>query len=397
MLYASIKSRARFWWYKPPALLTYAVAVLSVGAALIIGWKIEASWQSVPHVSLFLCAVILSASFGGFRPGLLAGILSVLAFDYYFVPPIHSFVPHAQEVPRLLFFALAAFIVGSLSAAQSRATESLRAARDDLRRTVEELERSNEALQKENTERMQAEDALRIAQSELARVSRLTTLGEMTTSIAHEINQPLGAVVNNASACLRWLAANDVEEARHSAEMIRADGERAGEIIKRVRALATKAPPQKDSLDINQTILEVLELARSEAQKNRVSLQTQLARGLPPVTGDRIQLQQVILNLIVNAIEAMSEVKDHARELLIVSKKDEASGVRISVSDSGPGLDVESLDRIFTAFYTTKPQGIGMGLAICRSIVEVHGGRLWAAANHGAGATFQFTLPGDGP
>ena len=241
-------------------------------------------------------------------------------------------------------------------------------------------------------EHKQAEDALHHAQSALAHVTRVTTLGEMTASIAHELNQPLAAVVNNASACLRWLAANNLDEARQSAALIIADGHRAGEIISRIRALAKKAPPQKDWLNINETITEVIALARSELQKNRVSLQTQLSSDVPLILADRIQLQQVILNLIINAVEAMSEVGEDPRELLVGSAKDESQGVLVAVRDSGPGLDPKSLDHIFTAFYTTKPQGMGMGLAISRSIIEAHGGRLWATANDGPGATFQFTL-----
>jgi PAS domain S-box-containing protein len=246
------------------------------------------------------------------------------------------------------------------------------------------------------TERRQGEEALRKAQVELAHVTRVTTLGAMTASIAHEVNQPLGAVVNNASACLRWLAATNLEEARQSAELIVADGHRASEIINRIRALAKKAPPQKDWLNINETILEVIALARSEIQKNRVSLQTQLSSDLSLILGDRIQLQQVILNLLINAIEAMSGGGANPRELLVGSGKDESRGVWVAVRDSGPALDPESLSHIFTAFYTTKPQGMGMGLAISRSIIEAHGGRLWATANDDRGATFQFTLPTGG-
>jgi C4-dicarboxylate-specific signal transduction histidine kinase len=248
------------------------------------------------------------------------------------------------------------------------------------------------------TERKRAEEALRQAQAELAHVTRVTTLGEMTASIAHEINQPLAAVVNNASACLRWLAgqAPNLEEARQSAALIIADGHRAGEIIGRIRALAKKSPPRKDWLDINETILEVTALARSEVQGNRVSLETQLADDVPLILGDRIQLQQVILNLIINAIEAMSGVNEGPRELLVGSGKDESRGVLVTVRDSGPGLDPESLDHLFTAFFTTKPQGMGMGLAISRSIIEAHGGRLWATLNAPRGAVFQFTLPYDG-
>ena len=246
------------------------------------------------------------------------------------------------------------------------------------------------------TERKQAEEALHKAQAELAHVTRVTTLGEMTASIAHEINQPLAAVVNNASACLRWLAASNLEEARQSAALVIADGHRAGEIINRIRALINKAPPQKDWLDINETIIEVIALARSEAQKNRVSLQSQLSSDLPLILADRIQLQQVILNLMINAIEAMNGINDAPRELLVSSAKDDSQGVLVTVRDSGPGLDPKSLDHLFDAFYTTKPQGMGMGLAISRSIIEAYGGRLWATANEGRGATFQFTLPTGG-
>jgi two-component system, LuxR family, sensor kinase FixL len=246
------------------------------------------------------------------------------------------------------------------------------------------------------TERKQAEEALHKAQAELAHVTRVATLGEMTASIAHEINQPLGAVVNNASACLRWLAASNQEEARQSAALIIADAHRASEIIGRIRALVKKSPPRKDWLDINETILEVTALARSEVQRNRVSLETQLTDDVPLILGDRIQLQQVILNLIINAIEAMNGVNEGPRELLVGSGKDESQGVLVTVRDSGPGLDPESLNHVFTAFFTTKPQGMGMGLAISRSIIEAHGGRLWATLNAPRGAVFQFTLPHDG-
>ena len=249
------------------------------------------------------------------------------------------------------------------------------------------------------TERKRTEEALHEAQAGLAHVTRVAMLGEMTASIAHEINQPLAAVVNNASACLRWLAAQNLEEARQSAALVVADGHRAGEIIARIRALAKKAPPQKDWLDINETIREVIALARSEVQRNSVALETQLSDDVhcvPLILADRIQLQQVILNLIINAIEAMSGAGDGPRELLVRSGTDESQRVLVAVRDSGPGLEPQSLDRLFDAFYTTKPHGMGMGLAISRSIIEAHGGRLWATANDGRGATFQFTLPTGG-
>jgi C4-dicarboxylate-specific signal transduction histidine kinase len=267
--------------------------------------------------------------------------------------------------------------------------------KDRLSRIASSVQRALREAEERN-QRKRAEEELRDAQIELAHVTRVATLGELAASIAHELNQPLGAVVNNASACLRWLAANNVEEARHSAELIRADGHRAGEIIARIRALAKKTPQQKDWIDINQAIREVIALARSEVERNGVALETQLSHDVqhvPLVFADRIQLQQVILNLMMNAIEAMSEVSDGPRQLLIRSAADESQNLVVTVQDSGPGLAPENLDRLFTPFYTTKPQGMGMGLAICRSIVEAHGGRLWATANDDRGAVFQFTLP----
>jgi len=246
------------------------------------------------------------------------------------------------------------------------------------------------------TERKQSEEALEKAQAELAHVTRVATVGELTASIAHEINQPLAAIVNNANACLSWLTANNMEEAQASAEMICADGHRAGEIIGRIRALVKKAPPQKDWLDVNETIREVIALTRSELQRNGIALETRLSDNVhyvPLVFADRIQLQQVILNLIMNAVEAMSEMSDGRRQLLIRTDTDESEGIVVAVRDSGPGLKPEDLHRLFTPFYTTKPQGMGLGLAICRSIIESHGGRLWVTANLDRGAAFQFTLP----
>jgi PAS domain S-box-containing protein len=241
-------------------------------------------------------------------------------------------------------------------------------------------------------ERKRAEEAFRVAQMELAHVTRMATVGEMTASIAHEINQPLGALVNNAGACLAWLDAENLEEVRNSVELVMDDAQRATEIITRIRALVRKAPPQKDWLDINQIIREVIGLAQSEVQRNHIALEMRLADDVPLVFVDRIQLQQVMLNLMMNAIDAMSQAAG-PRELLISSKADGPKAVVVVVRDSGAGLDSTSLDRLFEPFYTTKPQGMGMGLAICRSITEAHGGRLWATTNPDRGASFHFSLP----
>jgi PAS domain S-box-containing protein len=272
------------------------------------------------------------------------------------------------------------------------------------------------------SEQKRAEDALRRsqahlaeAQAELAHVTRVTALGELTASIAHEINQPLAAVVTNANAGLRWLSGDspNLAEAREAIGRIIRDGKRASDVISRMRALFKNASTAKERFDINKVIEEVVIFAQSEVQRNRISLKTQLANDLPLIMGDRIQLQQVLLNLLINAIEAISAAGEGPRELWVSSQKvteipgesgksrfavkaldhAEWTHVLIAVRDSGPGLDPNSLGRLFDPFYTTKPQGLGMGLAISRSIVEAHEGRLWATANTPRGAVFQFALP----
>jgi PAS domain S-box-containing protein len=245
------------------------------------------------------------------------------------------------------------------------------------------------------TEHLLASEALREAQMELAHVNRLTTMGQLTASIAHEVKQPIAATMINAQAALRWLDVRppNLEEIRQTLDRIIRDGMRAGDVIDRIRALAKKVPARKDWFDINEPILDVVALTRGEMQKNGVLLQTQLGQGLPLVQGDRVQLQQVILNLIINAIEAMSGVSGGPRELRISTGIDASNCVLVAVRDSGPGLDPASLEHLFDAFYTTKSSGMGMGLSICRSIIEAHGGRVWATANVPHGATFQLGLP----
>ena len=242
-------------------------------------------------------------------------------------------------------------------------------------------------------ERKRAEDTVRKIQLELAHVVRVSTLGELTATIAHEINQPLGAIVNNAGASLRWLAAQNVDEVRQSIERVIKDGHRASEIISRIRALLKKSAPQKDLLHLNDTISEIMSLVGPELQAHEVAIHTHLSPDVPAVLGDRIQVQQVLLNLMMNAIEAMIITKEGPRELWVGAEKHDAQYVVVRVQDSGPGIAPPQQDRLFEAFYSTKPGGLGMGLAICRSIVEAHGGRLWATANEDRGAAFHFTLP----
>jgi C4-dicarboxylate-specific signal transduction histidine kinase len=232
---------------------------------------------------------------------------------------------------------------------------------------------------------------------ELAHANRVATMGQLTASIAHEVNQPIAAAVTNANAGLRWLSAPrpDLEEAKQALGRIVENGTRAGAVISRIRALIKKAPPRKDGVAINDAILEVVALTHGEAVKNGVSVRTLLAEDLPTVEGDRVQLQQVILNLVVNAIEAMSGMNEVARDLLLSTEKVEPDGLLVAVRDSGPGLALATLEHLFDAFYTTKADGMGLGLSICRSIIEAHGGRLWVSPNEPHGAVFQFTLPAD--
>jgi PAS domain S-box-containing protein len=512
-------------WPKPPAIWSYGIVVLSVAAALIISRWPVLHLQEAP-VSLFLCAVILSAWFGGVGPGLFATALSALAFYYYFLPPIYSLGAKSEELPRVAVFMLSALFVGSLSIAQRSATESLRRARDDLKETVQELQSTNEALQAESRERARAEESLRRsesylaeaqrlthtgswawrvpgrealhlseewyriygfdpevglsaweerrkrlhpedgakwqettdraireksdyeveqrillpdgtlkythtighpvlnasgdvvqfvgtmmdvterkraeeererlrqAQADLAHVNRVNTMGELTASVAHEVNQPIAAAVTNAKTCLRWLTREhpDVEEARAAAMRIVNDGTRAAEIIKRIRLLFKKGASERDLVDVSEVIREMIVLLRGEAMKYFIAVRTELEADTPRVTADRVQLQQVLMNLMLNAIDAMKDA-DGPRELAIKTQRAENDQVLVSVNDTGMGLPPQQSDQVFEAFFTTKPHGTGMGLAISRSIVESHGGRLWAANNSARGATFSFTLP----
>lgn len=262
--------------------------------------------------------------------------------------------------------------------------------RDEQDNPVAVLETNNDI-----TERKRAEEALQQVQMELAHVTRVMTLGELTASIAHEVNQPLAAIVTNGNACLRWLggAQPNFVEARQAVERIIKDSYRASDVISRIRTLVKKAPPRNELVDLNEVILEVLGLAQSEARHHHVLMRREFEVGLPPVFGDRVQLQQVILNLIVNGLEAIAKSGGGERVLLVSSGRDQSNNLIVAVRDSGEGLELANVERVFDAFYTTKPDGMGMGLAISRTIVESHGGRLWATSNSPRGAVFQFTLP----
>jgi signal transduction histidine kinase len=245
--------------------------------------------------------------------------------------------------------------------------------------------------------RAQAElERMRQLELDIAHMNRLSMMGELAASLAHEITQPIASARNNARAALNFLdqRPSDLGEVREAIDCVVGDSDRAGDIIDRIRDHIKKAPPRKGRFDLNAAIKEVIVLARSAITENGISVQTRLADGLSPVQGDRVQVQQVVLNLILNAVEAMGLVEAGSRELLISTEQTKTGGVLVAVRDSGPGIDPEAVERVFEAFYTTKSSGTGMGLSICRSIIDAHGGRLWAQPNEPRGAVFQFTLPG---
>jgi PAS domain S-box-containing protein len=261
--------------------------------------------------------------------------------------------------------------------------------------TVLDIEDRKRAERKAVEAERQAEETRRDAQDKLAHANRVATIGQLTASITHEVNQPITAARTNASAALNFLERSqpDLEEVKEALDHVVKDVDRAGAVVARMRALMRRSPMQMDSMDMNEAVREVIELTRSEALKNKVALQTELTDRLPVIRGDRIQLQQVVLNLILNAVQAMDAVPDKAREVCITTGESLPGEVRLGVRDTGPGLSPDGFSRLFEPFYTTKPNGMGMGLAICRSIVEAHGGRLWATANKPRGAMFEFSIP----
>lgn len=375
-------TRARRWLVRG-IIRPYGTAALIVAAAFVATMLIRGFFP-YPFLFLFFAAVMASAWFGGTGPGLFAVLLSTLVVDYFFVPPYDSFAVNTTDGTFFVAFIFCALVASSVSASKKRSEEALREARDEMGLRVSE-----------RTAELQASNAqLRHTQAEVAHLSRVLTMGELTTSIAHEINQPLTAVVAHGHACVEWLSAAppNLYEAKRSAEKIIQDGTRAGAVIGRIRSLFKKEAPAKHPLDMNEVIQELTVFLRDELVSNKVVLRTELAPDLPEVIGDRVQLQQVVLNLVVNAIDALRGKETGAREIVIWSNRDGDADVLITVEDTGAGFTGDVAEKIFHPFFTTKMQGIGMGLSISRSIVESHGGRLWATPRAAGGAVFQFSL-----
>ena len=314
----------------------------------------------------YLLLVLVIASTWGFLEAAVSSIFAALTFDYFFVPPILGFTPTKSED----WIALFSFATTSLIASHPSTTVK--------RRTADVI---------------RAEEALRQAQSDLAHISRITTMGELTASLAHEANQSIAAAITDANTCLRWLARDhpDVEEEREAVSRMAKDAIRAAEIISRIRLLFKKGAPQHELVDVNEVIREIIVLLRSEATRYSVSLRTELASDPPRVMGDPVQLQQVFMNLMLNGIDAMNDMKPGGA--LTIKSQTQSGRLLISVTDIRAGLPPKQSDQIFSVFFTTKLQGTGMGLSISRSIVESHGGRLWAADNTPRGAIFPLSLP----
>jgi C4-dicarboxylate-specific signal transduction histidine kinase len=331
-----------------------------------------------PFLFLFFGAVMASAWFGGTGAGLFSVLASTVLVDYFFVPPLHSFAVNPTAESYFLAFVACSLVASWVSSAKKKSEEALKDTRDQLEIRVSERT-----------------TALMQTQADLARLSRVMSMGELTAAVAHEISQPLTAVVTHGHACREWLSANppNVEKARHTTERIIQDGTRAGAVVSRIRALFKNETPTKDWLDANEVIRELVAFEHDESVRRHVQLRLDLANDLPKVMADRIQLQQVLFNLVTNGMDAMAEVAHGPKELLIRSCKRNPDEILIQLEDCGVGLNPQNPDEIFQSFFTTKPHGIGMGLSISRSIIESHEGRLWATPRPMGGAIFQFTLP----
>jgi C4-dicarboxylate-specific signal transduction histidine kinase len=378
-------------------LSSYLVASISVGIAVIATLILG---SAIKHTTaLFFCSVMLSSWYGGLGPGLFAAVLSVVALDYYFIPPLYALGIGPEDAADMIAFVATTFFISWLTSDQKRAKESIGKARDELDGRVKErtadLKNANQQLQLEIAERKATEQRFLEAQTEIARIARITTMGELAASIAHELNQPLGSIVTSGDACLRWLKATppNIDEAKQAVDAIIRDATRASNVVVRTRKLLRRGDRLRESLEINDVINEVLGLLEVELRRNGISLRIEKQENLPPAIVDRILLQQVLLNLIMNAMDAMRAVSDRMRVLSIRIEEQDSGSIIVIVQDSGAGVDPDHLSRIFEAFYTTKAEGIGMGLTISRSIIEAHDGRLWAVANDGPGSTFCFTLP----
>jgi C4-dicarboxylate-specific signal transduction histidine kinase len=377
-----------------PTILRYGIAVLAIAIAIGLDFFLLRQFEAI--LTPFLFAVAATVWYAGTGPGVLAIILSVLSLNYLFIRPSFSFSPISYaDLVYLTFCTLCALAVGWVAAVRRRSEQELRQARDRLQIEVQQRAQRETEIKNLNEELAKRErEKLRQLESDLAHMNRVSMMGGLVASLSHEITQPIASAGNNARAAQNFLDMQppDLGEVREALSCVVGDNDRAGDMIDRIRDHIKKAPPRKAQFYLNEAINEVIVLGRNAVIKNGVSVQTRLSEGLFPIHGDRVQLRQVVLNLLLNAVEAMGSVEAKPRDLLISTEQDHR-GVLVAVRDAGPGLDPSHLERVFDAFYTTKAGGMGMGLSICRSIIDAHGGRLWAEANEPRGVIFQFTLP----
>lgn len=342
-----------------------SIAVCLSGIAALLALAFVCVWLKLDFATagfLLLIGIVLVSTQASFFSSVILSVVAVGCLTYFFSPPLFTFhVERHENLIALFAFLTTSIIITGLSAKIRKLSE------EEAKRT----------------------------RAELTRYARVAILGELTASIAHEVNQPLAGVVSSGEACRRWLANQppNLERATRSVERIIRDADQASKVLQRVRNLVKNTPPERTAVIASEAIREVIVLTRSDARQNQIRLETQFADDLPSVWVDPIQLQQVCLNLIVNAIESLKSVRDGPRDLLVRAEKDSGGDVLVTISDTGSGLDSENPEEIFRAFFSTKPDGMGMGLAVSRSIIEAHGGRLWVSGNLPRGAKFQFTLP----
>jgi C4-dicarboxylate-specific signal transduction histidine kinase len=387
----------RFW----PSAALCLVGTIAVALLTFVCFRLDV--RAGIAALLYLAVIVLLAGTDAFVPSVIVSIIAVLCLDYFFIPPVFSLrLGNPLDVIALIAFLGTSWLITNQMARRKHAEEALQELLGQLESKVEqrtaELASANDKLRSEMNERQRAEEALQKAQTELAHVARVMTLGELTASISHEVNQPIAAVVTNGQVCLRLLALETPrpDDIRTAVERIVRDANRASEVIQRIRALAKRTEPRMVSLDINDVIREAILLVQREVLSHGVSMRTELASALPHVLGDRVQLEQVIINLLINGVEAMAPITDRPREIVIRSQQHDAGQVQVAVLDSGIGIDSKNAEQLFSAFFTTKPGGMGMGLSISRSIIRAHGGRLWVSPNADHGAAFQFTVPTNG-
>jgi C4-dicarboxylate-specific signal transduction histidine kinase len=395
----------RPWPGRPPSFrdraeVQYGLALLFVLAAIAATWLLSDSTGRL--ISFPFYAAVVAAAWLGLGPGIFAFVLSSLAAADFWTPARFDLSITRAELPSFMAFVFFALMCLAWSSQRRRTQYTLEAT---VQQRTADLVQANAALQAEMAEREAAqkerartERALREAEAELQRTLRLAAMAELAATIAHEINQPLAAITANGSACLRSLSRDPplLDNAREAAACIVSDGHRAGDVIARIRALFNKEQPQEQRLDLNHIIRHVLDLSRSAMERKRVIVRAELAEPAAPVMADPVQLQQVLVNLVTNALDAMSDTKGRPRVLTARSEID-GEDVKITIEDNGTGFDPDQVNHIFDSFYTTKAGGIGLGLAITRSIIEAHGGSVWAASGSGHGAKIGFTLKLDPP